>query len=256
MKKFLFYLIFIVFLTGLQAQNAPNAGQTAWYKQTAVVDQNAKRGNGDNTGQFIAFTKMGCYDSNKEGYDVGNGFLEYKGLENNIHVYYGDTFWGKGNYFFNSDFSRLNIRTDAGITYVYEKTNAPAATVTSAKIVKKLDPVVNTSPPTTYPTYTPPTMPNSPSVSGGGSTGSNRTRCAVCTKIPGKCNICGGNYQKSCTDCNGTGQRLSPGTYGTQQSYVTCWTCNGKKYIQCSQLGTQGCRYGNCGYCNGTGYIN
>jgi len=246
MKKSLFFIFFLASVFALQAQNAPNAGQTAWYKQTAVVDQNAKRSNGDNTGQFIAFTKMGCYDSNKEGYDVGNGFLEYKGLENNIHVYYGNTFWGKGSYFFNSDFSRLNIRTEAGITYVYEKTAAPASAVTSAKIVKKPDPVVTTSspayipPPSTVQTPVYPSTPVSPSTP-------TKIRCTTCI-IPGKCKYCNGVYEKTCQSCGGTGTKLDS-TYGTSR-YITCGACDGKRTVKCTY-----CRYGACSTCNGTGYI-
>jgi len=248
MKKSLFFIFFLVSVFALQAQNAPNAGQTAWYKQTAVVDQNAKRSGGDNTGQFIAFTKMGCYDANKEGYDVGNGFLEYKGLDNNIHVYYGNTFWGKGSYFFNSDFSRLNIRTDAGITYVYEKTAAPASAVTSAKIVKKPDPVVNTSPayippPSTVQTPVNPYTPSYPSTPSGGGTVGNRVQCKNCNG--GNCMRCGGVYQKTCTTCNGTG--AGNGLYGL------CTTCRGMKYTQCDAYG---CNRGKCTFCKGTGWLN
>jgi hypothetical protein len=259
MGKSLFCIFLIASITILQAQNAPNAGKTAWYKQTAVVDQNSKKSNGDKTGQFIAFTKMGCYDSNKEGYDVGNGFLEYKGLENNIHVYYGNTFWGKGSYFFNSDFSRLNIRTEAGITYVYEKTAAPAATVTSAKIVKKPDPVANTSPSNTTPVYIPPTMPNSPPVPGGGSTVSNRIQCNSC-KGTGRCSSCNGNYVLgNCTYCNGYGKK----TYGTgtNASYETCVVCKGsgkRECVICADINNNRWNYnpGKCSVCKGKGYIN
>jgi len=261
-KKSLFFLFFLASVFALQAQNAPNAGQTAWYKQTAVVDQNAKRDNGDNTGQFIAFTKMGCYDANKEGYDVGNGFLEYKGFENNIHVYYGNTFWGKGNYFFNSDFSRLNIRTESGITYVYEKTTAPATAVTSAKIVKKPDPVATTSPvyippPSTVQTPVNPYTPTYPSTSGGGSTVGNRIQCNSC-RGSGNCTSCNGNYiLGNCTYCNGYGKT----TYGTGRnaSYETCVACkgSGKRYCAiCYNPGGLNHNPGKCSVCKGKGYIN
>jgi hypothetical protein len=134
MKKSLFCLFLITALAALQAQNAPNNGQTAYYKQTGIVRNNVKTA-GDNTGQFITFTRMGCYDSNNQGYEVGNGFLAYQKLENNIHAYYGKSYWGeKTSYFFSADFGKINIQTQDGIIYVYEKTTAPAGITTCAKI--------------------------------------------------------------------------------------------------------------------------
>jgi len=252
MKKCMVFIFLTVTLAVLPAQTAPNAEQIAYYKQTAVVDQNKNRSNGDNTGQFIAFTKMGCYDSNKEGYDVGNGFLEYKGLDNNIHVYDGKTYWGQGSYFFNSDFSRLNIRTATGITYVYEKTSAPSGAVTSAKIAQKSAPAANTSP-----VYTPPPVIN-PSASGGGSTVNDRIQCNSC-KGTGRCTACKGNYESVCNDCNGRGKRVVG--YGTNATYDTCVVCNGsgKKYcVICADFRNNRLNYnpGKCGICKGKGYIN
>ncbi|MCL1958943.1 MAG: hypothetical protein FWF68_05025 [Spirochaetes bacterium] len=250
-KHILFYLFLIASIAVLPAQTAPNAGQTAWYKQTAVVDQNKNRSNGDNTGQFIAFTKTGCYDSNKEGYDIGNGFLEYKGLENNIHVYYGNTFWGKGSYFFNNDFSKLNIRTDTGIVYVYEKTAAPASAVTSAKITQKSAPAANTSP-----VYTPPSV-ITPSSPGGGMSVGNRVQCNSC-RGTGNCSSCNGNYiLGDCTYCNGKGKTIYG--YGTNATYETCVACkgSGKKYCAvCYNPGGINHNPGKCSVCKGSGYIN
>jgi len=256
MRKSLFFIFLTATLAVLSAQNAPNAGQTVWYKQTAVVDQNKNRSNGDNTGQFICFTKSGCYDSNKEGYSVGNGFLEYKGLENNIHVYYGETYWGKGSYFFNNDFSRLNIRTETGITYVYEKTAAPTSAVTSAKIYKRPEPVANTSPVYTPPpvtTYTPP--PSSPSTSGGSNTIDNR--CRSC-KGTGRCNACNGNYVLgNCTYCDGYGKTVYG--RGANAKYETCVVCkgSGKNYCPiCYNPGGLTHRPGKCQVCKGKGIID
>jgi len=243
---FLFFIFLFIPFAGLPAQNAPNAGQIAWYKQTAVVDQNKKRSNGDNTGQFISFTKMGCYDSDDKGYDIGNGFLEYKGSENNIHSYYGKTYWGQGGYFFNNDFSRLNIQTDSGIVYVYEKTSAPAGVVTSAKI-RKPDTVVNTTPPVVTPSYTP------PSSSGNLSQTSNGSRAQeICPLCHGnkKCNyrnMYGVSYDYCQGGYTGCGKCSAKGVVNGK----TCSVCNGTKLVKCTIChGT-----GICSRCGGKGYI-
>jgi hypothetical protein len=251
MKKKLVFCALVLALAAVTAvvyaQSAPNTGQVSYYKQTGVVDQNRNRTNGDNTGQFIAFTKAGCYDSDNKGYDAGNGFLEYKGLENNIHVYYGKTFWGQGSYFFNSDFSRLNIRTDAGITYVYEKTGVPSGVVTSAKIYRKPEPAANT------PAATMPSAPamNFPPAPGVGTGGTDRIQCKNCYGT-GNCNICKGNYKQPCKNCDGLGKKVVG--YGTNARYETCPVCRGMTYTLCVAFGYT-CQSGKCSQCAGKGWI-
>jgi hypothetical protein len=121
-SPFLFCLLLVAAFFLLTSQNAPNNGQVAYYKQTGVV-RNGTKTAGDNTGQFISFTFAGCYDSNNQRHEVGNGFLNYTGLQNNVHTYYGKSYWGeKTSYFFSSDFNRINIQTPDGVIYVYEKT--------------------------------------------------------------------------------------------------------------------------------------
>ncbi|MCL2806530.1 MAG: hypothetical protein FWD26_11395 [Treponema sp.] len=244
MKKIMFLFFLLAILAGLSAQNAPNAGQVAYYKQTAVVDQNRNRSNGDNTGQFICFTRMGCYDSNNQGHDIGNGFLQYMRFENNLHVYYGTTYWGQGSYFFNNDFSRLNIRTDAGITYVYEKTNTPAGVVTSAKIRSSTAPVTGTAPGTVLP---PPTI----NPSSGGSQVIIK-KCGMCNGS-GNCNLCNGNPRINCTYCSGVGKRWTG--YGNNRRYENCAVCNGKGYNLCVSFGKT-CMSGKCSTCRGKGELH
>lgn len=115
----------------------PTVGQTSYYKQISIVYNN-KKVKGDNTGQFVTLTTKGCYDSNKKGFTVNNGFLAYQGTRKNIHVYRGNSFWGNAYYCFNIDYTRLNIKiTDSGITYVYIKTDIPENTITCSKIKPK-----------------------------------------------------------------------------------------------------------------------
>jgi hypothetical protein len=144
MKKGIFW-IFVLALTAFSSitaqTNASNAEQTYYYKQTGVV-RNNNRTAGDNTGQFITFTRRGCYDSDKNGIQAGDGFLAYQGADNNVHIYNGDTYWGKAHYYFYNDFTRINIITSDGVIYVYEKTTPPANAVTSAYVYKKPDTIV------------------------------------------------------------------------------------------------------------------
>jgi hypothetical protein len=111
---------------------APLDKKTLYFRQTEVV-KNGQRTAGDNSGQFITFTFKGCYDSNKQGQSVNNGFLEYRRTVGNIHVYEGGTFWGQGAYRFAADFSRMNVVVN-GVVYVYQQAAAPAEVASSAKI--------------------------------------------------------------------------------------------------------------------------
>jgi len=84
MKNRIFLLTFLTF-TALaitaQQTDAPNANLTYYYRQTGVVRNNTL-GAGDNTGQFITFTRRGCYDSDRNGMQAGDGFLAYQGIGN------------------------------------------------------------------------------------------------------------------------------------------------------------------------------
>ncbi len=101
--------------------------QAYYYKQTSKVS-NGIRSAGNNSGQFITFTKDGCYDSDKNGISVNNGFQNYKKYENGILYYLGSSYWGNQcQYCFNAAKNRLNIIPDneTGIIYVYQRVNAP-----------------------------------------------------------------------------------------------------------------------------------
>jgi hypothetical protein len=145
MKRKLFFWVFVLSLFGfssLMAQtNAPNAGQTYFYRQTGIVT-NGNRTTGDNTGQFITFTRAGCYDSNRDGRGSDDDFHRYIGFNDNrtMHVYEGNSYWGTALYLFSTDFSRLNIRAENGIFYVYEKIIAPDGVLTSAYFYRRPEP--------------------------------------------------------------------------------------------------------------------
>ncbi len=105
---------------------------TYYYQQIAKI-VNGDRQVGDNSGQFIYFTNKLCYDSDKDGYTVNNGVLEYIKTDNNIIMYYGDTYWGKAYYFVASDYSRINIKLADRNILIYERRTAKSNTITSSK---------------------------------------------------------------------------------------------------------------------------
>jgi len=252
-------MLLIASFSPLSAQTkAPNEGQVYYYKQTGVVRNNNKTA-GDNTGQFISFTHAGCYDSNNQRHDVGNGFLAYKGLnaDKTIHTYYGKSYWGENSsYFFSANFAKLNIQTADGLIYVYEKTAAPAGVTTCAKIyVKPEQPrqssaVVDTYPGNTgviYPPVNPPPPVNTWDTQKPVKT---RTQCGTCNGS-GNCKYC---RNGNCKTCNGTGNisHREAGRY-TGENILTitkCTACYGSGNCQI-------CRgSGKCTACNGKGYFD
>lgn len=113
--------------------------QTYYYKQVAKVSKGV-RSVGNNSGQFITFTKDGCYDSDKNGISVDNGFQNYKKYENAILYYLGSSYWGdQCQYCFNEAKDRLNIIPDNenGVIYVYQRVNAPVGIKTCYYIKNK-----------------------------------------------------------------------------------------------------------------------
>lgn len=101
---------------------------TYYYRQEKIIDRHSKQvRNGDNnqSGMFITFNKKGCYDSDSEGYDAGNGFREEVSRNTKFITYIGTSYWGDAEFIATVDKSRINIRT-ADRIYVYARTNAPS----------------------------------------------------------------------------------------------------------------------------------
>lgn len=123
-KKYFLFILFLLFVYNI------GHSQTYYYKQIKVI-QNQIEKIGNETGQFITFNSKGCYDSDKEGISVGNGFLKYIKTENNIRIYKGDSYWGEAYYYVSIDFKRINIKLRNKFEiYVYTKEN-PANRMTS-----------------------------------------------------------------------------------------------------------------------------
>jgi hypothetical protein len=217
----------------------PNVGQTAYYKYTAVVNKDGKRSAGDKSGQFIRFTEISCYDSDKEGLGIGNGYLLYIRLDNDIHIYYGDSFLGgkDGYYYFTKDFKHLNIATSDGVTYVYEKAAPPAGAVTSAKVYKKPEPAADPAGPLWD--WDPGVSLWDP-IGPAGPVGPVRLDQPSSPSSKITCNSCKGT--KNCNNCRGTGN---------------CTSCNGTRVMKSTAYYTDGHTIiSDCGVCRGTGNCN
>ncbi len=180
---------------------------------------------GDQSGQFITVTPQGCYDSNCYGHTVNNGFLNYLGLDNNIHVYSGESYWGQAYYFFDRDYQRLNIKPSNGnVTYVYDVGSAPASITTSSKI-KFHDHNAGTSLiPVPVPDLTVP---------------ENRSPVRESRLV-----------RKQCTNCNGSG--INPSPTGTVADYTGQGT---KVYCQYCREYVFRHSHGSCPECRGKGYV-
>jgi len=202
---------------------------TRYYKQIKIVTKDKKEQTGNSSGQFITFNDNGCYDSDKSGYTVNNGFLKF-GKSTSERVYYsGSSYWGQAMYIFMENYGRLNIVIeDSGVTYVYVLATPPANVFTSALIK------VNEKTSTATTTYPPPTT-----------TTTEKTwhNCGCCNGT-GNCrnHRCVGGKQQ-CGTCGGVGRHYNTYT----KLYESCANplCRGG-YTNCGS-----CTNGKCNCCNG-----
>jgi hypothetical protein len=140
------------------------AAQTRYYKQLKVVSADRSERKGDGSGQFITFNNKGCYDSDRNGYTVNNGFLNFGKKDGERAYYSGASYWGNATYVFTENYGRLNVRvTSTETTYVYVLSSPPSDALTCALIRKPdshgvspviINPVIinssaNSPPPTT-----------------------------------------------------------------------------------------------------------
>lgn len=79
-----------------------------------------------NNGQFITRNKNVCYDSDKDGYSVGNGNLRLAHTTSDYVVYIGDCYYGPDcEYVFYDREGILNIEEPSGVTYVFVRETPP-----------------------------------------------------------------------------------------------------------------------------------
>ena len=213
----MFYFGMLLFLCNMQAIT----GQTRYYTQLKIVSGDRSERKGDGSGQFITFNEKGCYDSDKDGYTVNNGFLKF-GQRNGDKVYYsGSSYWGDATYVFTDNYRRLNVRvTSSDKIYVYTLSSPPAGTLTCALIKGKDTPavvpvIINPYPVviTTPSTTTPSTTTTTKTCSFCRGTGISPTKKyaphygGATTYV--RCSQCGAmdkpHYHESCPSCRGRG---------------------------------------------------
>lgn len=92
--------------------------QTRFYRLSFVMESGTKK-SVNSSGIFVTFTEKGCYDSDRDGFSMNNGFLKFAGNGNKGILYQGQSYWGSADYCFASDYSVLNVRDKYGVVYVY-----------------------------------------------------------------------------------------------------------------------------------------
>lgn len=123
-----------IFLWGISA--APYAQTTYYYSQEKIVDpvtKNTTSGSRHQAGLFITFNAKGCYDSDRQGFDVGNGFREKVSAGDRLVTYIGGSYWGDARYVVSAAKDRINIHTPDRIL-VYVRCQPPAGKNTSSLI--------------------------------------------------------------------------------------------------------------------------
>lgn len=228
--------------------------QTYYYRFTKSIIKGEPNTNVSG-GQFITFDGRKCFESDKYGNNVGNGFMAYDtdvSKSTNLKAYWGSCYWSKNAYMkFNADKSVMNIETNAGKIYVYKRATAPAG-VTTCSLIRKPEPSQNSGGGGSYtPSYPTTTFPNGGYA--GGDTGGNGGYSG---------NTGGNTYNPSrdkpkktrhiCPGCNGAKTVVrndgSISSYGNSGYMKRCPTC-GAEYWS-----TTFHRHVTCSICHGRGY--
>lgn len=244
MNKMVISILLIVSWQGIHAQ-------TYYYKFTKSIIQ-GKVDVSVKGGQFITFDRQKCYESDKNGNEVGNGVMAYDteaSKQTNLETYWGACYWSKNAYMkFNADKSVMNIETNAGKIYVYKRATAPAG-VTTCSLIRKPEPSSGGSGGGGgyTPSYPVQTYPQGGYAGGGtavnpGGGGKiikqerdkpqkTRHTCTLCKgsgryeRNDGSIPLYGGNdYKVRCQECGYEHYRSS------NHRHVTCPQCYGKGY--------------------------
>lgn len=222
------YLITVVFALAI---GSDAFSQTYLYKRVAIVKKGNRKTVNDDA-HYLTFNKKGCYESDANGLSQGGELIRFRKKENNIHCYYGNSSFGMAHYYFSNDFSRLNIRLDDNITYVYQR--ELSGKTTASKRVARSN---NSNEDRTYVTP-PPVIYNGNISVGSGTSGNSSSRSS---SIYQTCKYCKGTGV--CTRCKGKcGDWRFIDTYtgdGTK-AWINCSSCNGN---------------GRCSICLGTGKL-
>lgn len=235
MKKTIFLLCTVLLFC------LASMAQTTYYYKLTKKKVNGVISEKVSGGQFITIAKKGyvCYESDKDGFSVNHGRMDYKTTENGIQVYEGASYYGDHTILlFKSDYSSFNIKTMNGDVYVYKRATPPAG-VTTCSLIRKPTPSGSSDSgsgyvPPVYPqtTYTPTTSSTTTTSSSSSSSSSSQPA----TTTPAK---------RECIRCHGTGRQEYEGvTYGLDTKYCS----------ECRRAVPSGHYHGPCQLCNGKGY--
>lgn len=233
-KNFIILIMVVVF-----GQNI--AAQTYYYRYTKSIIKGVTNTNVSG-GQFITFDGKKCFESDKNGNNVGNGAMTYD-AENSrqVETYWGSCYWGKNAHMkFNADKSLMNIETNTGKIYVYKRATAPAG-VTTCSLIREQKPQSGEG----GGGYAPIT-PVQPIYPQGGYTGGTTSSSSSSNGNQQRTeqNPVHQQQRKWCKTCRGSGQ---------------CNTCNGTGWVNRMGLGHSSyctnCNNhnGRCPWCNGRG---
>lgn len=115
------------------------AQQSLYYQQEKIImlpSEDVLPGKHHEAGMFMVFTSYGCYDADRQGYDVGNGFRQLTSHGKNILKYIGDSYWGNGTvYKVTKDKRRMNITYNNRV-FVYVRSTPPIGAMT-CRLIRK-----------------------------------------------------------------------------------------------------------------------
>lgn len=194
--------------------------QTYLYKRVMVVANNRKIQKNDDA-HYLTFTSNGCYESDKNGYDLGAPFISFVKRENGLQCFHGGGFYGEGDYYFRPDRSRFNLMVGSTI-HVYQREPSLRTTASLRQSKKQVPksgggggfiplPMPSLSVPSLSGGNNKTTRP-CPSCKGSGKgqssiyyppnfTGSDEIYCTICGKIMSRHT----HTQSSCPTCHGKG---------------------------------------------------
>lgn len=241
MNRLYTFVLFILISMCVSAQ------KTYYYKLTKRVKDGVSHSSVSG-GQFITFIDKACYESDKNGFSVEHGRLDYKYSENGIDIYIGGSYWGRHAVFlFKDDLSALNVKTEDGEVYVYKRVVAPSNVTTCSLIKKKSSGGGgNFSSANTYSSY------SQGGYAGGGTYNSGNSGSSSHSSSNSYRQDKPQKTRHTCPGCNGSGKIVrndgSISSYGAKGYMKKCPTC-GYEYWS-----TTFHRHENCGICHGRGY--
>lgn len=215
--------------------------QTYYYKLTKKIEAGNVYTNTAG-GQFITFLGNTCYESDKDGRNVGNGELTYNPhYSKKLKIYLGTSYFGNNAKFkFTQDRNLLNVETSDGRIYVYKKQRAPSS-VTTCSLIRKnknsnlaSEGYIHVNPMPDYDgTYSENGATTTP-IQNENTTNKRQQTKYTCSLCHGKRRIVKDtypalygtkDYQVRCNECGGYFLR------STGHTHITCPQCHGKGYF-------------------------